>query len=149
MTMLISEFGGIEGLVTLEDIVEEVFGPIYDEHDGEAAIRTDGENVWTLSGVCMLDDLEDEVGLSLAEDDDYTTVAGLLMKVAGRLPHPGYSYEHEGWRFDVLDSDETTVHEVRLVKIEAPTTDESSEDDGLDGDIVATEPPLEAVGGGS
>ena len=149
MTMLISEFGGIEGLVTLEDIVEEVFGPIYDEHDGEAAIRTDAENVWTLSGVCMLDDLEDEVGLSLAEDDDYTTVAGLLMKVAGRLPHPGYSYEHEGWRFDVLDSDETTVHEVRLVKLEDPESDALAEEVDGENSIISTDPPLEAVGSGN
>jgi putative hemolysin len=145
MTMLISEFGGIEGLVTLEDIVEEVFGPIYDEHDGEAAIRTDTENVWTLSGVCTLDDLEDQVGLALDEDDDYTTVAGLLMKVAGRLPHPGYTYSISNWKFEVLDSDETTVHEIRLVRTEeaSESTPEKSagpaekEDDSL---------PLEASG---
>ena len=147
--MLISEFGGIEGLVTLEDIVEEVFGPIYDEHDGEAAIRTDGDNVWTLSGVCMLDDLEDEVGLALEEDDDYTTVAGLLMKAAGRLPHPGYAYEREGWRFEVLDSDETTVHQVRLVKLEEPTSEAESTNETADTEIVAADQPLEALSGSS
>ena len=119
MAMLISEFGGIEGLVTLEDIVEEVVGPIYDEHDGDASIRCDSQDVWTLSGVCTLSDLEDEVGLKLEEDDDYTTVAGLLMKIAGRLPHPGYTHETEGWRFEVLDSDETRVHEIRMVRLDS------------------------------
>lgn len=122
MAMLISEFGGIEGLVTLEDIVEEVFGPIYDEHDGEAAIRPESRGVWTLSGVCTLNDLEDEVGLRLEEDDDYTTVAGLLMKVAGRLPAPGYSHQEEGWRFEVVESDATAVRVIRLSRIESPTT---------------------------
>ena len=117
MAMLISEFGGIDGLVTLEDIVEEVFGPIYDEHDGAAAISTLDDGRWSLSGVCTLSELEMELGVKLPEDDDFSTVAGLLMKSAGAVPEPGFTHEQDGWRFEVVAADETSVDEIILERL--------------------------------
>lgn len=114
MCMLVSEYGGIEGLVTLEDIVEEVFGPIYDEHDGAEAIRELREQSWHLDGSVSLSDLKNDLDVTLEEDEDYNTVAGMLMKAASKVPEPGFVHEQSGWRFEVLRSDETHVLEVAL-----------------------------------
>ncbi len=121
MCMLVSEYGGIEGLVTLEDIVEEVFGPIYDEHDGAEAIRELRDRSWHLDGGVSLHDLKNDLDVELGEDEDYKTVAGMLMKAASKVPEPGFVHEQDGWRFEVLRSDETRVLEVALRV--APTAD--------------------------
>ena len=95
LAIVASEYGGVAGIVTLEDIVEEVFGDIYDEHDAEKEpMRSVGDTSWLVEGVVTLHDLEDKLGVDLSsEDDDFETVAGLLMKAAGRMPEPGFQCE--------------------------------------------------------
>ncbi|MDP6945516.1 MAG: transporter associated domain-containing protein, partial [Myxococcota bacterium] len=120
---------GVAGIVTLEDIVEEVFGDIYDEHDAEKEpLRAVGEASWLVEGVVTLSDLEDELGVALDdEDEDYETVAGLLMKVAGRVPEPGFTHETRGVHFEVLRSDATRLLEVAVHRQE--TSEEVAEDE--------------------
>jgi len=117
LAVIVSEYGGVAGIVTLEDIIEEVFGPIYDEHDrtGEAIVRQpDGSYV--VDGVIAMSELENELGVDFPDDEqaNYETVAGLLMQEAGRVPEPGFVLDYHGYRFEVLAADATHVRQVAV-----------------------------------
>ncbi|HWU20851.1 MAG TPA: hemolysin family protein [Nocardioides sp.] len=90
MAVVLDEYGDHAGIVTLEDVVEEIVGDIADEHDrlGERGrLRRDG--TWSLSGLLRPDEVEDLTGVALPEDEDYDTIAGLALKVLGRIPVAG------------------------------------------------------------
>jgi CBS domain containing-hemolysin-like protein len=90
MAVVLDEYGGHAGIVTLEDVVEEIVGDIADEHDrlgARARQRRDG--TWSLSGLLRPDEVEDLTGIGLPEDEDYDTIAGLVLKVVGRVPETG------------------------------------------------------------
>ncbi|MFC4785158.1 hemolysin family protein [Nocardioides sp. MAHUQ-72] len=90
MAVVLDEYGGHAGIVTLEDVVEEIVGDIADEHDrlgARARQRRDGG--WTLSGLLRPDEVEDLTGIALPENEDYDTIAGLVLRVLGRVPEPG------------------------------------------------------------
>ncbi|MGZ5388591.1 MAG: hemolysin family protein [Aeromicrobium sp.] len=86
MAVVVDEYGGTDGVVTLEDLVEEIVGDIADEHDRLSAMsrhRRDG--TWSLSGLLRPDEVEEQTGVALPEDDDYETIAGLINQQLGRL----------------------------------------------------------------
>jgi CBS domain containing-hemolysin-like protein len=90
LAIVLDEYGGHAGIVTLEDVVEEIVGDISDEHDrlgARARQRRDGS--WSLSGLLRPDEVEDLTGVALPEDDDYDTVAGLVLRSLGRIPLAG------------------------------------------------------------
>ena len=90
MAIVLDEYGGTDGVVTLEDLVEEIVGDIADEHDRVAASsrhRTDG--TWSLSGLLRPDEVFEETGISLPEGSNYETVAGLVLQELGRLAERG------------------------------------------------------------
>jgi CBS domain containing-hemolysin-like protein len=90
LAVVLDEYGGHAGIVTLEDVVEEIVGDISDEHDrfgSRARRRRDGS--WLLSGLLRPDEVEDLTGVPLPESEDYDTVAGLVLQVLGRIPEPG------------------------------------------------------------
>jgi CBS domain containing-hemolysin-like protein len=90
MAVVLDEYGGHAGIVTLEDVIEEIVGDIADEHDrlgARARQRRDGS--WLLSGLLRPDEVEDITGIELPEDEDYDTVAGLVMQALGRIPAAG------------------------------------------------------------
>jgi CBS domain containing-hemolysin-like protein len=90
MAVVVDEYGGTAGVVTLEDVVEEIVGDIADEHDrlGDHVLRRrDGS--WLVSGLLRPDELEDLTGVALPEGEDYDTVAGLVLQVLGRIPATG------------------------------------------------------------
>lgn len=96
IAVVVDEYGGTAGVVTLEDIVEELVGDIGDEHDplGARAYRhTNG--TWTLSGLLRPDEVADLTGILLPADEDYDTVAGLVLHQLGRIPHRGETVEVE------------------------------------------------------
>jgi CBS domain containing-hemolysin-like protein len=129
MAIIASEYGGVAGIVCLEDIVEEVFGPIYDEHDRlKEAIRKQPDGSWIVDGVVAMSELENELETDFPDDeeDDYETVAGLLMQEAGRVPEPGFVCEYHGFRFEVLHADPMQVREVAVRKVEPQTVEEAA-----------------------
>ena len=90
MAVVLDEYGGHAGIVTLEDVVEEIVGDIADEHDrlgARARQRRDGS--WSLSGLLRPDEVEDLTGIALPEHEDYDTIAGLVLQRLGRVPEPG------------------------------------------------------------
>ncbi|MCB9731598.1 MAG: HlyC/CorC family transporter [Deltaproteobacteria bacterium] len=142
LVVLASEYGGVAGIITLEDIVEEVFGPIYDEHDtsDEESIRHDVDGSLVIDGVLPVGDLEEELGIEFPEDEDYETVAGLLMKEASTFPEQGFTCEIHGLRFEVLKADATRVLEVSVRRVTA--VDAAPQD----GAVVDTAPTAKAGG---
>ncbi len=90
MAVVLDEYGGQAGIVTLEDVVEEIVGDIADEHDrrGSRAVER-GDGTWLLSGLLRPDEVEDLTGVELPEHDDYDTVAGLVVRQLGRVPGVG------------------------------------------------------------
>jgi len=123
MAMVIDEFGGVDGLVTLEDLIEAVVGEIDDEHDetARALILAKPGGLFEAEGRAPLEDLEEALGQSLALDDleeDIDTVGGLVGALAGRVPQRGEVIGHDaGYEFEVLDADPRRVKRVRVRKL--------------------------------
>ena len=90
MAVVVDEYGGTDGVVTLEDLVEEIVGDIADEHDRLSARSQHlRDGTWSLSGMLRPDEVEEQTGISLPEHDDYETIAGLINAELGRIPDRG------------------------------------------------------------
>lgn len=120
MVFVVDEHGGIEGIVTLEDLLEEIVGEINDEYDEEvrAQIVEDGET-FVLDGMLAVRDANRRFNLKLPEEAGYTTLAGFLLAKAGRLLQQGESIEHHGARFTVERVDRRRIRRIRFTPIAA------------------------------
>jgi CBS domain containing-hemolysin-like protein len=120
MAIVIDEFGGAEGLVTIEDLVEEIVGDIEDEHDEheEAMLQALAEGGWEADARLELSDLEAALGAELAASsvvEDVDTLGGMIVALAGRVPGVGETVEHPaGWRFTVTDGDTRRIVRARI-----------------------------------
>ena len=117
LALIIDEHGGAAGLLTLEDIVEELVGEIRDEYDeGEAAIKRIGEADWFyVPGSARPDQLRSQIGINLP-DGEYETVGGFVMDQLGRIPRPGDRMEYEAWVLRVRRMEGRRVAEVEVLK---------------------------------
>jgi CBS domain containing-hemolysin-like protein len=127
LAIVVDEFGGTEGLVTIEDVVEEIVGEIEDEHDieeGPGMLTLLDDGLWEADARLELDDLREAVDPRLiAEDDEVDTVGGLTFLLAGRILQPGESVEHpSGWRLESVDADSRRIKRVRLHAPEGKAT---------------------------
>jgi CBS domain containing-hemolysin-like protein len=129
LAIVVDEFGGTEGLVTIEDVVEEIVGEIEDEHDeAEAGMLTMlDEGLWEADARLELEELQQAVDARLtAEDDEVDTVGGLAFLLAGGILQPGDSVQHpSGWRIECVDADARRIKRVRL---HAPDGDPAAAD---------------------
>ena len=116
MAIIVDEYGGTAGLVTLEDLVEEIFGEIEDEHDRNKILMKEikpGE--YEVSGRAEIENVNERFGLNLDEDEDYETIGGLVLNNSGELPAEGYTFVSQGYRLTV---EKMSAARIELVKIE-------------------------------
>lgn len=114
LAIVVDEYGGTAGLVTLEDIIEEVVGEIWDEYDKEESqIVIYENNKWMVLGKVPIDQLNDQIGTAINNaEEDYDTLGGFVLNHAGSIPQEGFSFIQEGFRFTVKE-----IHKKRIKKI--------------------------------
>jgi putative hemolysin len=116
MAIVVDEYGGVAGLVTIEDLVEEIVGEIRDDHDKPEVVR-EGERSFLVSGAMDVDRLDELFGTK-PEGKESATIAGLVSELAGRIPHKGEIVEEDGLRFEVLESTDRKVERVRVTAVQ-------------------------------
>lgn len=121
LALVVDEYGGTDGLVSMEDLVEQIVGAIEDEHDEESALIVERSGgAFDVDGRAPIDELEGKLGVSLAlpdHEDEFDTAAGLAVALAGRLPQRGEILHHpSGIDLEVIDSDPRRVKRVRIKK---------------------------------
>jgi len=127
MAIVVDEFGGTAGIVTIEDVLEEIVGEIQDEYDVEAPLieRVSAEEA-IVDGRISLEEIADIFGVSL-EDEETSTIGGLVQAHLGHIPQPGESVTVDGLEVTVLEIDGNRVRKLRVRRIPAPVT--RTEDD--------------------
>lgn len=143
MALVIDEYGGVDGLVTIEDLIETVIGEIEDEHDEEEGHlwKEEKPGVVSAQATAPLDDLETALGLRLRtgeEDQEIDTLGGLVMLRTGRMPARGEVVAHEsGAEFEVLDADPRRIKRIRIRLPGAPAAPEPPPESSSGADTAA------------
>ena len=117
MALVVDEYSGVSGLVTIEDVIEQIVGDIDDEYDVEDDhnIRKEAERQFTVRGVTRIEEFNEYFGAHLSEEEGFDTVAGLLMKEFGRLPRRGDAAVIDGFEFRVTRADRRRIDALRVV----------------------------------
>jgi Mg2+/Co2+ transporter CorB len=114
MALVVDEYGEVQGLITLEDILEEIVGQIADEHDTqEAAIRVQADGTVNVDGTVAVRDLNRQMNWNLP-DEEATTVAGLVIHEAQTIPEPGQVFTFYGYRFEILRKTRNKITALRI-----------------------------------
>jgi len=115
MAVVVDEYGGAVGVITLEDILEEVVGEIEDEYDkGIKLWRKTGDGEYLINPKIEIDMLNDDLGLGIPESDDYETLGGFLLSEVGSIPKSGDKVKHSNYTFTVTKSTSRSIEEVKL-----------------------------------
>ena len=118
IAIVVDEYGGVAGLATIEDVLEQIVGDIDDEHDVEEAeyIQDQGGGRFTVQALTRIEDFSEYFDARLS-DDEYDTVGGLIMHELGRLPRRGEVLDFSGFRFRVLRADRRRIHSLEVTAI--------------------------------
>ena len=123
IAIILDEFGGTEGLVTIEDIVEELVGDIWDEHDQVVTeIEKISNEEYLMAGSTSIDDVFEELGIE--KEVDVNTLSGWVMEVLACIPKEGDSFVSDGYKVTVVKMDERRIEKVRVQKVHSETEDE-------------------------
>ncbi|GGM02657.1 membrane protein [Micromonospora yangpuensis] len=139
MALVVDERGAVEGIVTLEDILEEIVGEIYDETDRDVhSVRTEPDGTLVLPGTFPVHDLRDvRIELPGRPEGDYTTIAGLLLNCLGHIPTaPGENVTIDGWELTVADIDHHAITEVRARQTAVRPGSDAADADAADSDAA-------------
>jgi magnesium and cobalt transporter len=123
MAIVVDEYGGVSGLLTIEDVLEEIVGEIDDEHDPEedAFIRPEGDrhgkSCFAVRALTRIEDFNEFFECELS-DEEYDTVGGLVMHELGRLPRRGESIDFGGFEFSVTKADKRRIGALRVQRLE-------------------------------
>lgn len=134
IAVIIDEYGSMEGIVTMEDLVEEIVGNIYDEYDPveepEIVKLADGDT-WNVAGEAAVDDVEEalDIHFETGEEDEYDTIGGLVVSLYQAVPEDGETFEVEGYgcRFKVLSVQDRCINRVLITKLPQPGLSDRSD----------------------
>jgi len=116
IAVVLDEFGGTAGMITIEDVTEEIVGEIVDEHDiDEVADQQIDSTTFIFPGRSYVEDINRKYSLALPESDEYETISGLLLDHLENIPKKEDVIEFEDYRFTIINVNKTTIQEVRLV----------------------------------
>jgi len=129
MAIVVDEYGGVAGLVTMEDLLEEIVGDIQDEYDvEESPIIVEKPDTYLVRGETEIEDLEEVLKTELAEDN-YLTVNGLLNQCLGRLPRKGEIIKIGELNFEVLEVNDKSIKRVRLTRSPSESPNGNEQED--------------------
>jgi magnesium and cobalt transporter len=118
MAIVVDEYGGVSGLATIEDVLEQIVGEIDDEHDQQeaATIQPQDDGRYVVLALTRIDEFNEFFNTQMS-DDAYDTVGGLVMQELGRLPRRGEQLEHSGFRFKVLRGDRRRLYTLEVTRL--------------------------------
>lgn len=127
LAIVVNEYGGTEGIVTIEDILEELVGEIEDEYDNEEDVQfwklPDG--AFVVNAKMSIIDIEENLGIHIPKNSEYETVGGFIFHKAGTIPSKGWNIHHEEFSIEVLSSDERSIKKIRITPIVKKPQDHS------------------------
>ena len=127
IAMVLNEYGGIEGIITMEDILEELVGEIQDEYDNEIPfVEKISDNIYSVIATAAISDINNQLPHSIDKAKQYDTLAGYLIDKFGRIPNTHDKLQAEGYEFSVLKKNKTSIVLVQLVDLENGTEESSS-----------------------
>ena len=124
MAIVVDEYGGVSGLLTIEDVLEEIVGDIDDEHDPEEDeyilpdTDSQGRPCFAVRALTRIEDFNEYFGCELTEEEDYDTIGGLVMHELGRLPRLGERLEYGGFEFRVTRADRRRIDTLKVVRLD-------------------------------
>jgi CBS domain containing-hemolysin-like protein len=122
IAIVVDEYGGTEGIVTIEDILEEIVGEIADEYDEETGMfKAQNDGSWIVDARMNVLDVEEELNIQIPQDGDYDTIGGYIYEKAGTIPPKGFVIEQDDFKIEVLGSNDRAVEKVRIIPIKKPT----------------------------
>jgi CBS domain containing-hemolysin-like protein len=125
LAIVVDEYGGTEGLVTIEDILEAIVGDIADEYDQEKRLYKEAsDHSWIVDAKFSIIDAEEQLGIKIPQDGDYDTIGGYIYHCAGAIPSKGFTLHHDTFVMEILSSNERAVDKVRII-VETPLDSES------------------------
>ena len=125
LAVVVDEFGGTAGIVTMEDLLEELVGEIQDEFDvDEQFVKELSSKRHVVNARIEVDDLKDALGIELPDDPTFTTLGGFLIAQAGRIPEKGIQFPYGNFQFVVRDRDERRIKSVEVIQVALPPTEE-------------------------
>ena len=114
MAIVVDEYGGVAGIVTMENIIEEIVGEIQDEYDQEAPdIEPEGEGAWRVNGLMSLEDLSEALSYQF-ESEDAESLGGLVLSLAGKIPEGGERFNYGSWGIEVIEMEDHRIKSLRL-----------------------------------
>lgn len=128
MAIVVDEYSNVAGLITIEDVIEEIVGNIQDEHDidEEDYIRQHGRNRYTVQAMTPIDEFNEYFGTQFS-DEEYDTIGGLILNAFGHLPQRGETIEYSGLSIKVLRADRRRIHLLRVIQQDRPEIDSEAE----------------------
>ena len=116
LALVVDEYGGTSGIVTIEDILEEIFGEIEDEHDVEELIlKREEDGTYLVSGRAEIDRINEEFNLNIPETEEYETIAGLILEKLERFPEKGEVIDFEDFKLEIIDAEQPKIELVKII----------------------------------
>ena len=116
MAVVLDEYGGTAGVVTIEDVVEEIVGEIVDEYEEfqDEPVRKIDDQTIEVDARCHVDELNDELNIEIPEDENYETIGGFAFAKLGHIPRSGEAFEQDNLKFTVIDVEQRKINRVRI-----------------------------------